>query len=299
MNLPLSHAKQRGEARYHLGLLLTTTIWAGTFINIKVALLQVPPNTLAFLRFVIASLALGFYIKYKGYPLIPRKDWPRVALCGLTGITLYNFLQNQGLRYAGSTDAAILASMAPVFMALLAWLYLKEKISSRQVAGIIMAFTGSVLVATKGSLASLTLNPTQLLGDFLILITGISWAIYSTSVKKLLDCYPVTSVLAYCTFAGTIFLAPLVLLEYPVNLAAVDFWGWLNIVYMGLMASTLAYLLWNAGLAKVPAVTAGAYLYLLPVIAAVIAAVFLQETPGLFTIVGGLLALVGTYFASK
>ena len=262
-------------------------------------MLQVSPNTLAFLRFFIASLALGIYIKCKGYPPIKKKDWPRAALCGLTGIALYNFLQNQGLRYAGSTDAAILASMAPVFMALAAWLYLKEKISRRQVAGIVMAFSGSVLVATKGSLSSLTLYPAQLWGDFLILITGISWAIYSTSVKKLLDSYPAPSVLAYCTFAGTIFLAPLVFLEIPLNLASLDLWIWLNIIYLGLMASALAYLLWNAGLARVPAITAGAYLYLLPVIAAIFAAVFLQETPGLFTITGGIMALAGTYFASN
>ena len=299
MSLPLPAPKTSASIKDHLGLLLTATIWASTFINIKIVLLQIPPNTLAFLRFLVAGIALGFYRLWRHQPFIKRQDWPLVALAGLTGVTLYNFLQNQGLKYAGATDAAILAAMAPVFIALLAWLCLGERVSRRQVAGIFMAFSGSVLVATNGSLEGLVLNPARLYGDLLVLLTGLSWAVYSISLKRLLNRYTPVTVLTFSTIAGTLFLFPLALLEFPVNWAAIDMSGWLNVLYLGLLASALAYLIWNTVLTRVTAVTAGIYLYLLPVITALIATLFLREIPGPYTIIGGIIVLLGTYLAGK
>ena len=123
-------------------------------------------------------------------------------------------------------------------------------------------------MATNGSLAGFALNPQRLFGDFLVLLTGMAWAIYSTLVKTLLERYPAITVLAYTTFAGTLFLLPLSLAELPVNFAAVTLSGWLNIIYLGLFASAMAYLIWNLALGQVPAVTAAAYIYLIPVLTA-------------------------------
>ena len=297
---PVNNQQRRyGPAAYHLGLFLATAVWASTFINIKVLLLQLPPNTIAFLRFLVASLALGLYLLCTRQPAIRPQDWLRLAACGLTGVTLYNFLQNQGLRYAGSTDAAILAAMAPVFLALLAWLLLKERISCVQALGIIIALAGSFLVATNGSLAGFALNPQRLFGDFLVLLTGLAWAIYSILVKTLLERYPATTVLAYTTFAGTLFLLPLSLTELPVNFAAVTLSGWLNIIYLGLFASAMAYLIWNLALGQIPAVTAAAYIYLIPVLTAAMATFYYRQWPNLYTVTGGLIVLSGTYLAVK
>ncbi len=291
--------RRYGPAAYHLGLFLATAVWASTFINIKVLLLQLPPNTIAFLRFLIASLALGLYLLCTRQPAIRHQDWLRLAACGLTGVTLYNFLQNQGLRYAGSTDAAILAAMAPVFLALLAWLLLKERISCVQALGIIIALAGSFLVATNGSLAGFALNPQRLFGDFLVLLTGLAWAIYSILVKTLLERYPATTVLAYTTFAGTLFLLPLSLAELPVNFAAVTLSGWLNIIYLGLFASAMAYLIWNLALGQIPTVTAAAYIYLIPVLTAAMVTFYYRQWPNLYTVTGGLIVLSGTYLVVK
>jgi len=299
LNSALLKIHSKTSIASHVGLFITTTIWASTFISIKVALLQVQPNTLAFLRFFGASVVLGLVCLFTGQGLVARKDWLWAATSGITGVTLYNFLQNQGLKYAGAVDSSILASLAPVFMVLLAWLILKEKVTHRQVVGIIIAFSGTFLVATNGSFAFLTLDPSRLWGDFLILLTGIAWALYNVSLKKLLGKYSPTTVLTSSTMAGTAFLLPAMLLEWPLNLSQVDAWGWVHIFYLGLFASALAYLLWNTALTKVSTATAGAYLYLMPVLTAIIAFVFLQEIPGYFTVIGGIMALIGTYFASE
>jgi drug/metabolite transporter (DMT)-like permease len=294
------HPRRRyNPATYHLGLFLAVAVWASTFINIKVVLLQLPPNTIALLRFLVASLVLGLYMLCTRQPAIRRQDWLRLAACGLTGVTLYNFLQNQGLRYAGPIDAAILAAMAPVFIALLAWALLRERIFRVQALGIAIALAGSVLVATNGDLTGFALNPQRLYGDFLILLTGLAWAIYSILVKTLLERYPATTVLAYTTFAGTLFLLPLSLAELPVNFAAVTLSGWLNIIYLGLFASVMAYLIWNLALGQVPAVTAGAYIYLIPVLTAAMSTFYYGKWPDFYTIAGGLVVLLGTYLATR
>ena len=208
-------------------------------------------------------------------------------------------LQNQGLRYAGATDAAILIAMSPVFIALLSWVILKERISKLQVTGIVIAFAGSVLVATNGSFNNFGFNKLRVYGDLLVLLSSLAWAIFSITLKKLLMRYPPTTIMTYSTFAGTIFLIPFSLSEYPVNFLAINSAGWINIIYLGVLASALGNLIWNSALEKVPAVTAGAYLYLSPVVAAVVAFIFLHEIPGMYTIVGGLIILMGTFFASK
>ncbi len=294
-------APRRGAASavYHLGLFLTAAIWASTFLNIKIVLLQLPPNTIAFLRFLAASLALGLYMLCTRQPAIRRQDWLRLAVCGLTGVALYNFLQNQGLQYAGATDAAILTATSPVFLALFAWAILKERISRIQSLGITIALAGSVLVATNGSLANLAMNPLRVYGDTLVLMTGLAWAAYSTIVKTLLERYPAATVLGYSTFAGTLFLLPLSLAELPINFAAVTLSCWLNVIYLGLFASTLAYLIWNLALTRVAAVTAASYIYLIPVLTAVMSTVYYRQLPSLYTIIGGLIVLGGTYLTSR
>lgn len=282
----------------HIYLLIAITIWASTFINIKVVLLHIPANTLAFLRFFIASGAFIPWFFWQGRPRLQSKDYGRVFLCGLAGITLYNFLQNQGLRSAGAIDAAILASMAPIFIAVLALIFLREKISLRQVLGIFTALTGSALVVTNGSFVLGNMPVERLAGDGLILLTGVCWAVYSITLKGLLERYEPTLLLAYSTWIGTLLLLPLALMEPVPDFSNIPLSSWLHVLYLGLAASALSYLLWNKALSQIKAASAGAYLYLIPLVTAIMAAIYLQEKPGLFTLFGGLAVLLGTYLAS-
>jgi drug/metabolite transporter (DMT)-like permease len=299
LDVQISQDEKGALIKCHLSLLFVIIIWGSSFASIKVILPQVPPNTIALLRFVIASIVLGLFLVITKQPRLQKHDLPGILFCGFSGIAIFNVLQNQGLRYAGATDAAILIAMSPVFISLLSWGILKERISKLQVAGIVIAFAGSVLVATNGSFNGLGFNKLRIYGDLLVLLSSFAWAIFSITLKKLLTRYPPTTIMAYSTFAGTVFLIPFSLLEYPVNLFAVNSAGWLNIIYLGLLASALGNLIWNSALDKVPAVTAGAYLYLSPVVAAIVAFIFLNEIPGLYTIAGGIIILTGTFFASK
>lgn len=297
--MQINQNKKMPLLQCHLSLLFVIILWGSSFASIKILLPQVPPYTLAFLRYFLASIALGIFLVITKQPRLQKKHLPGILLTGFSGITIFNVLHNQGLRYAGVTDSAVLIAMSPVFIALLSWMILKERISKLQIVGIFIAFAGSVLVATEGSFNGLGFNSMRLLGDLLMLLSSIAWAIFSILLKKLLEHYPPTTIITYSTMAGTIFLIPFCLFEYPFNLTAVTTVGWLNLFYLGLLASALGNLIWNAALNTVSAVTAGAYLYLSPVVAAIVAFLFLNEIPSLYTIIGGLIILMGTYFASK
>lgn len=285
--------------RCHLSLLLVIIFWGSSFASIKVILPQIPANTLALFRFIIASVTLGIIFIATKQPCIKKKDLAGVILSGLSGIAIFNVLQNQGLRYAGATDSAILVAMSPVFIALLSWLVLKEKISRLQILGIVIAFVGSVIIASNGSVENGAYDKLRLFGDLLVVLSSLVWAIFSINLKKLLTHYPPLTIMTYSTLIGTIFLVPFALLEFPVNITSVSWAGWLNVLYLGLLASALGNLIWNAALDKVSPVTAGAYLYLSPVVSAVVAFILFQELPTIYTIVGGLIILLGTFLASK
>ncbi|MDD2555166.1 MAG: EamA family transporter [Syntrophaceticus sp.] len=285
--------------RCHLSLLFVIILWGSSFASIKILLPQVPANTIALLRFIIASIGLGLFFVITKQPRLRKRDLPGILLSGISGITIFSVLQNQGLRYAGVTDAAIFIAMSPVFIALLSWVFLKEKISSLQIVGVFIAFAGSVLVATDGSFNGFGVDKIRLYGDLLVLLSSLAWAVFSITLKKLLIRYPATTIMTYSVFVGTVFLIPFSLLEYPFDLSVVNAAGWLNIIYLGLLASAMGNLIWNTALGKVSAVTAGTYLYLSPVVAAVVSLIFLNEIPTIYTIVGGLIILLGTFFASK
>jgi len=298
--LQISGETQKKSLVYcHLSLLLVIIFWGSSFASIKVILPQVPANTLALFRFIIASVALGIFFVVTKQPRVQKKHLPGMIFSGLSGIAVFNVLQNQGLRYAGATDSAILIAMSPVFIALLSWLVLKEKISRLQILGIFIAFSGSVIIASNGSVENGTYNKLRLFGDLLVVLSSFVWAIFSINLKKLLDHYPPTTIMTYSTFFGTIFLIPFSLMEFPVYITSIDWVVWLNILYLGLLASALGNLIWNAALDKISPVTAGAYLYLSPVVSAVVAFLILNETPSIYTVVGGIIILFGTYLAGK
>lgn len=282
----------------HLELLLVITIWAGTFVATKIVLTQITPAVSALYRYLIASavlLALNLRNKEK----VLKSDYPSFFLLGLTGVTLYYLLQHYGIKYTNAIDASILISLSPVFIGMISWLILKERMKPIALAGLILAFSGSVLLITGGKF---TWNDTggRFWGNILILLTAVSWSVYSVCGKKLLARYTPLTLITYTTLIGTILLFPFSLLELVhMGFKSVNFFGWLNLLYLGGAASVYGYLAWYRALKKLPAVTVGSYLYFRPLLTGIIAAIALGERIGLFVIAGGVLIIGGTYLSTK
>lgn len=282
----------------HLELLGVITIWAGTFVATKIVLTEITPAFSALLRYIIASLIL-LVLNYRNRERVDRADYRSFFLLGLTGVTLYYLLQHFGIKHTNATDAAILISLSPIFIGLISWFLLKERLKLITGIGLLIALTGAVLVISNGK--SIWDQPGgRVQGDLLILLTAVSWAIYSVYGKKLLSKYHPKTLITYTTLIGTVLLIPFSLPELSrVDLRHLTWGGWLNLMYLGGAASVYGYLAWYRALKKLPAITVGSYLYFRPLLTGIIAVIVLQETLSLFILAGGSLILFGTYLAVK
>ena len=166
-------------------VIFSVAAWGASFIATKVALQEIHPATVVWLRFGIGVLILGLAARWRGQLTLPqKKDIPYFALLGFIGITFHQWLQSTGLVTAQASTTAWIVATTPIFMALLGWLVLREKLTKIQVFGIILATIGVLLVVSKGELSALGLRGSVTPGDILIIISAPNWAIFSTLSRR-------------------------------------------------------------------------------------------------------------------
>lgn len=282
----------------HLELLFVVAIWAGTFVATKIVLTEISPALSALYRYLIASLIL-LLIDFHNPERVRRQDYPLIIFLSLTGVTLYYLLQHYGIKYTNATEASILISLSPVFIGIISWLLLGEKLGPYTLLGLGISFTGCLLVITQGKSAFTHLD-NRFWGNLLILLTAVSWALYSAYGKRMLQLYSPRTIIKYTTVIGTLFICPFAIAELGRGVNWFVSWKiFLNLLYLGGLASVYGYLAWYRGLGRLPAVTVGSYLYFRPLLTGIIAAIILHEKVGWSTIIGCILVIAGTYLTNK
>ncbi|KMT22340.1 permease of the drug/metabolite transporter (DMT) superfamily [Clostridium cylindrosporum DSM 605] len=282
----------------HILAAITIVVWGTTFISTKVLLNSFSPIEILFLRFVIGYIALFIikpgFLKFKSW-----KEEAYFAGAGLCGVTLYFLLENIALTYTFASNVGIIISIAPIFTALLAHVFLDgEKLRMRFFIGFAAAIIGIALVAFNGNYL-LKLNP---LGDILATLAALVWAFYSILMKKITSFnYNTIHYTRRTFFYGIIFIIP-TLFFFDFNLGLKDFTyipNILNIVYLGLGASAACFVIWNFVIGILGAVKTSVYIYMSPVITIVASAIILNENITWIAIIGSLLTLIGLYISEK
>jgi drug/metabolite transporter (DMT)-like permease len=280
---------------------LAVVAWGASFIATKVALQEVEPVTIVWLRFAMGVAILGMAVfARKQFKLPGRSDVGYFALLGFIGITFHQWLQSTGLITAQATTTAWIVATTPIFMALLGWLVLKEKLSLLQAAGIFLAAIGVLLVISKGEFGSLAAGRFGEPGDLLILISAPNWAVFSVLSRRGLQEHPASRMMLYVMGFGWLFTS--ILFFSGPGLADLDMLtteGWLAIGFLGIFASGLAYIAWYDCLQVLPSAKLGAFLYLEPLVAVVVAAVVLSEPLLLVSLAGGGTILVGVWLVNR
>lgn len=291
----------KGEAKGlmltgHALACLTIFIWGTTFISTKVLLTAFSPVEILFLRFVIGFIALSLAYPYR-LPWQSKKQELYFAAAGLCGITLYFLLENIALTYTLASNVAIILSVAPFFTALFAHLFLDgEKLKLQFFLGFALAITGIFLISFNGH-AVTGLNP---VGDLLALLAAVVWAAYSILTKKIAGFrYNTIQTTRRIFLYGLLFMLPalgmfgfipdLGQMLQPVNLS--------NLLFLGLGASALCFVTWNVAVTLLGAVKTSVYIYLVPVITAVTAALVLQEQLTGMAVAGMVLTLTGLFLS--
>jgi drug/metabolite transporter (DMT)-like permease len=284
-----------------LEALFAVIVWGASFIATKVALRDVSPITVVWLRFAMGVIILGIAVNArKQFAWPKRNEWLYFALLGFLGITFHQWLQSTALTTSRASTTAWIVATTPVFMALLGWLILKEKLTWLQTAGILLAALGVILVVSNGNLASLELGQFGEPGDILVLISALNWAVFSALSRRGLASHPATRMMFYVMtlgwlFTGILFFSGPGLPEIP----QLTFNGWLGVSFLGIFCSGLAYIAWYDALQVLPTGQLGAFLYLEPPVAMIVAALILAESITWAGLLGGGIILFGVWLVNR
>lgn len=290
----------------HLAAFVTIFIWGITFISIKVLLVDFSPVEILFFRLALALLALlivspprfkkALSGNQKGGPLSVELKYMAAGLCG---VTLFFMFQNSALAYTQASNVSVLLTVAPLFTALAVRIFLKdEPLKTYFFLGFGLAMLGILLIAYNGSTV-LKLNP---LGDLLAILAAVVWAFYSVLVRKISASQAnLLAATRKMIFYGLLFLLPFLplfnfqlgpgRLKAPLNL--------LNLLFLGVGASALCFVTWNYAVSVLGALKTSVYIYMVPVITIVSAALLLHEKTTLVGVLGVVLILGGCCSRSR
>jgi drug/metabolite transporter (DMT)-like permease len=282
--------------------LLTTLIWSGNFIIARGIMQDIPPVTLAFFRWLTATLLLLPFVAMQlpGLWKQLRRHAVYIFFTALTGVTLFNtFIYVAGHHTEAINLALIGTTSSPVISVLLARIFLKERITRFRLYGMLICISGILLLLAKGSWASL-LQFRFGTGDAWVLAAGLSFAVYNILVRKKPTGINPVSFLFLLFAVGTLLLFPAWLLERN-NYPAVN-WNLKTtgaVLYLGLGASVISFLCWNAAIARLGAARTALFGNLIPVFSTLEAVLILNERFSILHLASGLLIISGLILANS
>lgn len=280
-----------------LALLSMTLIWGINFIVVKTALSELLPLAFLGLRFAIASAVFFLFLRVRqGGFKIPRREWSKVAFVGIIGTTIYQPLFINGLALTKASNTSLLLATTPAFIVLINRVLYRERFAARGWLGILLSFVGITFIVFGGG--DLALDSAALLGDVLVLGGTLCWAMYSVLAAPLLKRYSSLEISALTTLLGTL---PLLIITLPAlltqNWSKVGIGSAAGLLYSGVFAIVVAYIIWNLGVQRIGGARTAIYSNITPIIATVAAAIFLHEELTLFQLVGACVIFIGLYFA--
>jgi len=288
-----------GTVLGHLAGIITVSMWGYSFVSSKVLLDNgLGPVEIYVLRFLLAYMIV-LCLNHRKLIAHNLRDEALFAVCGLCAGSLYFIAENTALEYTLTTNVSLLTSMSPLVTALLvALIYKTEKLGIGTWVGSAIAILGVGCVVFNSS-SSLEVRP---LGDFLSLAAAFSWAIYSLILRRLNAGYDIWFITRKTFFYGLITAVPFLIFERDtVNIfEAIQqpaVYG--NLLFLGLGASTVAYVLWALTVRQVGAVKANNYMYLQSIITLLVSAIVLGEKITLLGCVGIVLIIGGLWLGEN
>ncbi len=283
-------------------LLLAVTFWGWSFVATKVLLEHLTPLQVIASRFFLGwPLLLGMVLLRRRKPAFSAREWGRIGVCGLI-LSVHLLIQVGGLQYTSATNTGWLIAVTPLAIALLSILFLQEKLGRLQLGGILLATSGVLLLISGGKLANL--GWLQNRGDWLVLASAWTWAIYTVSGRSLSQAHSPLGVSAAALGVTSAFYGIALFWtgqweSYGAALAGLEWQGWAALLFLAWACLALAFWLWQHGVAQLGASRAGMFLYFEPFATTFLAVPYLSEPFGWPTAAGGMLILSGVFLGKK
>ena len=282
----------------HLFALFTTLVWGSCFVLTKVMLNAFTPIQIIPLRMGLAYLAL-WALRPKTLKL-PWRDELMFILIGITGGSVYFFLQNTAAAHTSAANVSILVSMSPIITVILAQFFSQrgEKLGKWVYIGAVVAIAGVIMVVLNGTL-TFHLSP---LGDLLALAAALMWAIYSILIKKYTERYDNFLVTRRVFLWAFLTSVPLMLITdgmpslTPLFTQLGILLSWL---FLGVFGNAVCFALWNIAFKNLGVVITNNYLYATPFVTVVVGWLLLGDKSSLMGILGAVLITLGVIFANK
>lgn len=271
-----------------LSLAVPILAWGLSFPSIKAALTEFPPMTLAFGRFVLAALVLGFASAVRGpQARFTRKDRRALVLSVLSGITLYFLFENHGVKLVPASAASLIIAGIPILTLLAEAVVSRRQLGRRGIGAALVSFAGAALLVGFPGGSRAAGDPW---GYALMFGAALSWVLYLFAMKPLQQGHDNLKVTAWQMILGAVFFLPFALSE-SADWRWPSLVGWGHLAFQGLICSASAYLLYNYALRKLGMRTAGLAVNLIPVVTAVASYFLLGELLGPWQWLGGTLVL--------
>ncbi len=287
-----------GNLRYHIAALFTVAVWGTTFVATKVLIANgLTPAEIFFLRFALAYAGIWLAAPRR-LRAATWRDEALLACAGICGGSLYFLTENIALQYSPASNVSLIVCTAPLWTAfVLSIRDRSERMTRRQLLGVAAAFAGVVLVVFNGRFV-LELSPR---GDLLAFAAAICWVGYSLVMKRIGGRYPTLFITRKIFFYGLLTILPVLALRHPTfdaaTLARPVVWG--NLLFLGLVASMLCYVLWNTALRHLGVVRATNYGYLNPLTTMIAASLCIGERITSVALLGAALILAGMWQAER
>jgi drug/metabolite transporter (DMT)-like permease len=278
--------------------LFAVVVWGFSFIATKHALNELSPVTIVFIRQLLGIVFLGMVAKRQKHSFsVKGKDlyWI-IILAAVASVHLW--IQVTGLQWTSASNTGWIIGTTPVFMVMLSLVFFKEKISGMQWLGILISFIGLIILVSQGDLSSLDFITNK--GDVLIILSSVTWAIYSLVNKKITFHYSPVMTTFYLFVFVSVMLLPFAVNKENINsVLELSSSGWISVLFLGVVCSGAAYALWAQALSEMSASKVGAFLYIEPFVTFFGAWLLLGEHVTILTLVSGFVIIAGVFLVNR
>ena len=266
--------------------------WGFSFIATKTALRELVPLTIIFLRLILAVIFLTVIAIYTKRDFsINMKSHGGIFILALIAV-FHLWIQVTGLKYTSAANTGWIIGTAPIFMALVGIIVFKETFTLLKTTGIVLAFLGLWLLISHGNISSISFISNK--GDFLVLASAFTWSIYSAVNKNISLTYPPMMTILFLFLIMAIIISPITINSEAIqSVLRLSMRGWISILFLGILCSGAAYVIWASVLKEMEAAKVGAFLYFEPFVTVIASWLILNERITFLMILAGIIITTG------